>query len=93
MTAVSKNRFELVCLEWLNGCAHSTKQTPWDCSECTRSFIGQLLHLRDTIPKTGCGSVLKKGQWFRFCGETDMGQTAPALCAYCGGEYFLGETK
>ena len=30
-----------------------------------------------------CGKILKEGQWWHFCGETDMGQTAPALCEEC----------
>lgn len=34
-----------------------------------------------------CGVKLAPGQWWNFCGETDMGQTAPALCTACGGEY------
>lgn len=36
-----------------------------------------------------CGKKLAKGQWWRFCGETDMGQTAPALCTECGGDFAL----
>lgn len=36
-----------------------------------------------------CGRPLKAGQWWHFCGETDMGQTAPALCTNCGGPYEL----
>lgn len=39
----------------------------------------------------GCKKRLAEEQWFRFCGETDMGQTAPALCTECGGEYKLGQ--
>lgn len=38
---------------------------------------------------SGCGKPLKRGQWWQFCGETDMGQTAPALCTECGGEFIL----
>lgn len=34
-----------------------------------------------------CGHTLAKGQWWNFCGETDMGQTLPALCTECGGEF------
>ena len=37
----------------------------------------------------GCNRKLADWQWFRFCGETDMGQTAAALCTECGGEYKL----
>ena len=37
----------------------------------------------------GCGKRLAQGQWWAFCGETDMGQTLPALCTDCGGEYLL----
>lgn len=41
--------------------------------------------------KKGCGARLAVGQWFCSCGDTDMGQTAPALCTGCGGDYILGE--
>lgn len=34
-----------------------------------------------------CGRPLAAGQWWTFCGETDMGQSAPALCTTCGGKY------
>ena len=36
-----------------------------------------------------CGKPLAAGQWWGFCGETDMGQTAPALCTECGGDLKL----
>ena len=35
----------------------------------------------------GCGARLAPGQYWGFCGETDMGQTLPALCKQCGGEF------
>ena len=35
----------------------------------------------------GCNAQLAPGQWWNYCGETDMGQTAPVLCKACGGEY------
>lgn len=35
----------------------------------------------------GCRARLAPGQWWGWCGETDMGQTAPALCIECGGEF------
>lgn len=35
----------------------------------------------------GCGADLAPGQWFTFCGETDMGQSLPALCIECGGSF------
>ncbi len=38
-----------------------------------------------------CGRRLADDQWWTFCGETDMGQTLPALCVECGGEYRLRE--
>ena len=38
-----------------------------------------------------CRKKLAPGQWWSFCGETDMGQTAPALCTECGGEDRLAE--
>ena len=37
----------------------------------------------------GCNAPLADGQYFSFCGETDMGQTAPALCTKCGGEFVV----
>jgi len=48
----------------------------------------------------GCKRILKEGQWWTWCGETDMGQTGPALCTECGGDlefekperYMQGET-
>lgn len=39
----------------------------------------------------GCKARLAEGQWWQTCGETDMGQTAPALCTHCGGEYIRME--
>ena len=30
-----------------------------------------------------CGRILADFQWWTFCGETDMGQTMPALCVEC----------
>ena len=30
-----------------------------------------------------CGRPLAEGQWWHFCGESDMGQTAPVLCEEC----------
>ena len=42
---------------------------------------------------SGCGRELRDDQWFLWCGETDMGQTAPALCTECGGEYVLSDTE
>lgn len=37
----------------------------------------------------GCRKRLAPGQWWGYCGETDMGQTLPALCTECGGNYTL----
>lgn len=37
--------------------------------------------------RNGCGARLAPGQHWAFCGETDMGQTEPALCTACGGEF------
>lgn len=37
----------------------------------------------------GCGRALADGQYWVYCGETDMGQTGPALCTGCGGEFAL----
>lgn len=40
------------------------------------------------LPKAkGCGSMLEGKGWWCYCGETDMGQTEPALCTECGGEH------
>lgn len=40
-----------------------------------------------------CNKPLAPGQWWHFCGETDMGQTPPAECTECGGRYILKEAK
>lgn len=37
----------------------------------------------------GCKRRLADGQWWHFCGETDMGQTLPVLCTECGGQMKL----
>lgn len=37
----------------------------------------------------GCFKSLAPGQWWMFCGESDMGQTPPVLCTECGGQYKL----
>jgi hypothetical protein len=41
----------------------------------------------------GCKRKLANGQWWKFCGETDMGQSLPALCVECGGEHMLAEVE
>ena len=38
-----------------------------------------------------CDKPLAEGQWWNFCGETDMGQTVPVRCTRCGGDYILAE--
>ena len=40
-----------------------------------------------------CNKLLKEGQWWHFCGETDMGQTAPVQCTECGGQYELASPE
>ena len=40
----------------------------------------------------GCMRKLAPGQWWSYCGETDMGQTAPFLCTECGGSGKLEES-
>jgi len=37
----------------------------------------------------GCKRTLSANSWFNWCGETDMGQTLPALCVECGGNFEL----
>lgn len=39
----------------------------------------------------GCGQKFAEGNWWSHCGETDMGQTAPALCTECGGLFILAK--
>lgn len=34
----------------------------------------------------GCGRSIVDS-WWHYCGETDMGQSAPALCTSCGGTF------
>lgn len=40
-----------------------------------------------------CNKLLKEGQWWHFCGETDMGKTAPVQCTECGGQYELASPE
>lgn len=40
-----------------------------------------------------CGRKLADGQYWHFCGETDMGQTLPALCIECGGQFKLADEQ
>lgn len=35
------------------------------------------------LDRKGCNRKLAPGQYWGFCGETDMGQTLPALCVDC----------
>lgn len=53
-------------------------------------MVAESIRLQNSeeAPK-GCKKRLASGQWFSFCGETDMGQTAPALCTECGGSLKL----
>lgn len=39
-----------------------------------------------------CKKSLAPGQWWGFCGETDMGQTLPVQCTACGGVWILKDT-
>lgn len=59
--------------------------------EFTEAEVGTLKRLASPNAGKGCKKKLAPGQWFTRCGETDMGQTAPALCTECGGEYRLAE--
>ena len=43
------------------------------------------------MQRKGCGRKLAPEQWWNYCGETDMGQTGPALCTKCGGPFRLEE--
>lgn len=86
-----QNQFEVACLEWIKGCSCAPDGKPWECEACTEGFHKHLLTIVAKQPKKGCEKHLAEDQWFRFCGETDMGQTAPALCTECGGEYKLAE--
>ncbi len=38
-----------------------------------------------------CGRKLAEGQWFSFCGDTDMGQGCPAECTDCGGSFEVAD--
>lgn len=57
--------------------------------EFTEADIRALRRLAAPNAGHGCKKRLAPGQHWAFCGETDMGQTAPALCTECGGEYRL----
>lgn len=39
----------------------------------------------------GCNREIAEGQYWSYCGEKDMGQSAPALCRDCGGTLRLKE--
>ena len=41
--------------------------------------------------KSPCGKKFAKCQWWSYCGETDMGQSAPVKCTQCGGNFILQE--
>ena len=47
------------------------------------------MEYKKLLNRSGCGKELAAGQWWLFCGETDMGQSFPALCTECGGKYKL----
>lgn len=57
--------------------------------EFTAADVSALRRLAAPNTGQGCKKRLAPGQHWAFCGETDMGQTAPALCTECGGEYKL----
>ena len=38
-----------------------------------------------------CNKALADGQYWNFCGETDMGQTDPVKCTHCGGDFIREE--
>jgi hypothetical protein len=61
------------------------------CAECRqlREWANALDGVK--LVPVGCGAKLAKGQWWTFCGETDMGQTPPVLCTECGGEFKRAE--
>ena len=42
--------------------------------------------------KKPCYEKLADGQWWGYCGESDMGQTEPVLCTECGGVFILNST-
>ena len=75
--------------EWRKGCSCAPNGQPEECPACTRALIDAIDSKvgRAGFPKpAGCRRRLAPGQWWNFCGETDMGQTLPALCTDCGGE-------
>jgi hypothetical protein len=63
------------------------------CERCAKILIARLPEIVDppAQPSKGCRKSLAVGQWWGYCGETDMGQTRPALCTECGGSYRLEE--
>ena len=88
-----------VCREWMRGCSCAPARKPWECAHCTEAFHAALESTLGTSAEqdvkateenrsNGCGATLAQGQYWSFCGETDMGQTLPALCTRCGGEYY-----
>lgn len=55
----------------------------------TEDEISSLKRLASPETGKGCGRALAPGHYWAYCGETDMGQSLPALCTECGGEYKL----
>lgn len=59
--------------------------------QATIEVVASLKESQKSNDGTGCGRRLADGQYWTFCGETDMGQTQRAICQECGGTFRLTE--
>lgn len=84
----------LMCSIQCNRCRFCVALTDIDgYTKLRRVWNNQSAPAEPVDRSKGCGKLLAKGQWWGFCGETDMGQTLPALCTECGGSYVLRESE
>jgi hypothetical protein len=54
--------------------------------EAIDAFMSKMPMSPPTSNPNGCRTPIVD-DWWNFCGETDMGQTAPVLCTECGGTF------
>jgi hypothetical protein len=60
--------------------------------EAIDAFMLKMPMSPPTSNPSGCRSPIVD-DWWNFCGETDMGQTAPVLCTACGGTFARKPTE
>lgn len=65
-------------------------------AERNRKYVCAMRRKEAKMPKGwkyGCERRLAEGQYWHFCGETDMGQSGPVLCTECGGKFKLHKNQ